>query len=99
MERAGRDRIVSPEAVRIREQRKKLAFSAVPVPDPVQPALPNARISRFAGDQVTQNVTFRPPEKGDVVVEDLEDICGEFIFWDYAPPCHVACVLRLNFRQ
>src|ERR1700686_1449696 len=99
MKFTGRYCIGSANAIRVRKQWIEFGFSEVPVPDPVQPALPNACISRFAGDQVAENMALSHSEKGEIVFEDCEDICRKFIFWNHAAPGDIARVFWLNFRQ
>ena len=98
MECTGRNRIGSTNAIRVRKYRIELGFSQVPVPHPVQTALSNARISRFAGDQITEDMALCHPEKGEVVLEDFEDICRKVTLLNHAPPGDVARVLRLKIR-
>lgn len=66
MECPGRNRLGSANASRVRKHRIELGFSQVPVPHPVQTALSNARISRFARDQITEDMALCHPKKGEV---------------------------------
>src|SRR5271156_3967331 len=95
----GRNRVGSANAIRVRKHRIELGFSQVPVPHPVQTALSNARISHFAGDQITEDMALCHPEKGEVVLEDFEDNCRKVTLLNHAPPSDVAGVFRLNFRH
>src|SRR5258705_4236549 len=99
MECPGRNRVDSANAMRVRKHRIELGLSQVPVPHPVQTALSNARISRFAGDQITEDMALCHPEKGEVVLKDFEDICRNVALLNHPPPSDVTRVLRLNFRH